>query len=120
MIPLRDADADGNRDCRFGFTLLSLRLVPRPEAAPHREAARFDGFAQLFEMRQALFGALAGEHEREFLAAVAIGRAAPRRLRQAGRDEAQYVITGIVAVGVVEALEMIDIDHGDGELPAQS
>src|SRR5438093_8612496 len=67
-------------------------------------------------MRQALVLALAGEDEGKLLSTVAIGGPAARRLREPGGDESEHVVAGVMAVGVVEALEVIDIDHRNGEL----
>ena len=48
----------------------------------------------------------------EFLAAVAAGEIdAADRLADAQRELAQHVVAGVVAVRVVDRLEIIDIDH---------
>src|SRR6266571_441051 len=120
VILLRHADAHRDDD-RFARLppLGGGWLVARPEAPPHRERARLHGFPQLLQVRQALLGALAGKNQREFLAAVAVGRRTPGGVRQPGRDEAQHVVAGVVSVLVVEPLEVIHIDHRDGELAAE-
>src|SRR5262249_17643462 len=121
MIALGDADADRDHNCLAALArLFGLGLDAGPEPPPHREPARFQGVAQLLEVGQALVLALAGEDEREFLAAVAIRRAAPRRLGQPRRDEPEDVVSGVVTIGIVESLEVIDVDHGDAELPRQA
>src|SRR5206468_6079709 len=108
-------NAHRDRDRLTGLpSLVVLRLDSRTEPPPHRKSARLDDFAQLLEMREALVLALAGEDERKFLAAVAIRGAAAGGLRQPRGDEAQHVVARVVPVGVVEALEVIDIDHRDG------
>src|SRR5436190_13888281 len=121
MIALGDADADGDHDRLTTLaTLVGPGLEPRPEPAPHGEPAGFDRLAQLLEVGHAFVLALAGVDEREFLAAVPIRGAAARCLREARRDEPEDVVSRIVPVGVVEALEVIDVDHGDRELSGES
>src|SRR5206468_10607207 len=122
MIPLRHANAHGDHD---GLATLTAFVGfgfgdAGPEPAPHRELVRLDHLAQLFEVRQAFVLTLAREYQRKLLAAVAIRRSATGSLRQPRRDESEDVIARIVAVRVVEAFEVIDIDHGDGELSTQS
>src|SRR5262245_5872999 len=107
MIALGDADTDRDHDRQPALaSLVGLGLDARAEPAPHREPARFHGLAQLLEMGHALVLPLAGEDERELLAAVAIGGASTRCLRQPGRDEPEHVISGVMTVGVVESFEV--------------
>src|SRR6266851_4820346 len=121
MIPLRHADAHGDHDGLATLTaLVGFRLYARAESAPHREPAGLDRLAQLFEVGQAFLLAPAWVDERKLFTAVSICRAATGGLRQPRRDESEDVVARVVAIRVVEALEVIDVDHGDGELPTQS
>src|SRR5437879_4347070 len=116
MIPLRHADTHGDHDGLATLTaLVGFRLYARPESAPHREPVRLDHLAQLLDVGQAFLLAFAWVDERKLLPAVPIRRAAARCLRQPRGDESEDVVARVVAVRVVEALEVIDIDHGDGE-----
>src|SRR5216110_3061433 len=120
VVTLRHADAHGDGDLRACFApLVDFHFGPRSEAAAHGKAAGLDSLPELLEVREALLGPLAGKHEGELLTAVTIRRPAAGGLCQARGDEPERVVACIVPVGVVEALEVIDIDHGDGELPAQ-
>ena len=60
----------------------------------------------------------ASEQEREFLAAVTVRPAAPAHLPDPRRPS-EYLVADVVAVGVVELLEVVYIEHGDGEVAAQ-
>ena len=55
-----------------------------------------------------------GKENRKFLTTVAVGTAATPDLLQLSGNHAQSLVAGGVAVAIVEALEMVDIDHGDG------
>ena len=62
-------------------------------------------------MRHAFGRRLAGKHQREFFAAIAIGLAAARHAPQLRGHHAQHLIAHVVAMGVVERLEMVHIGH---------
>ena len=89
-------------------SLVERRLQHRASRSPRgwpSSAASTDG------------GALAREDHGELLAAVAGGEAG-RRLADAADDAgdiAQHLVAGLVAPGVVEALEMVDVDDGQGQ-----
>ena len=57
--------------------------------------------------------------EAELLAAVAVGFAGDGRLLQPRGHEAQHLVAHVVAVAVVEVLEVIHVHHGDGIAAAQ-
>ena len=43
----------------------------------------------------------------------------PTSARRAA-DQLQHLVADVVAVRVVELLEVVDVDHGDGEAPAEA
>ena len=60
-----------------------------------------------------LGGRLAGEQDAEFFSSAAVRLAAARDPRQPGCDQTQNLVSSVMAVGVVELLEVIDIDDGN-------
>src|SRR4051812_8481764 len=86
----------------------------------HRRAALVDGerqlLAQALERGDGRVARAVGEHEEELLAAVAGGdvTGAQRRLQRRG-EQAQGAVAGVVAVGVVEQLEVVEVAQRDRE-----
>ena len=85
--------------------------------APAPERMSPDGFAHALRHPERLVGIGVGQHDGELLAPVP-GRdiVGPDRLLDDLRDLPQRRITLGMAVLVVEALEVIDVDHQDGDL----
>src|SRR3989442_7893260 len=77
-------------------SLVGLWLDPRTEPPPHGKSAGLDDFAQLLEMRQALFLAFAGEDEGKLFAAVAIGGPAAWGLRQSPGDPTEDLVARVM------------------------
>ena len=65
-------------------------------------------------MRQCLLERAVGEQNAELLAAVSIRRASALDRREAGGDELQHLVADVMAVVVVELLEMVHVYHPDG------
>ena len=80
----------------------------------------FDATAQGFQVRQGLLDAVAAEEHRKFFAAVTEGAAAAAGIREVRGHHLEHVVADVVPVGVVEALEVIDVDHSDGIAPAEA
>src|SRR3546814_3147218 len=62
-------------------------------------------------MRHAFFDGFACKYQREFLSTVAISPTATADFRQFAGDQPQYLVTHVMAVGVVEFLEMVHVAH---------
>src|ERR1700756_11096 len=84
-----------------------------PVARTHAELRGLDRSAQPFHMIYDLRGSFSRKQNVEFFSAAAEGLSASGHPCQAGRYQAQDLIAGVVAVGVVEALEVIDVDYRD-------
>ncbi len=82
--------------------------------AAQPKLAGFDVGPQLFQVIQDISGCLAGKHDGEFLSTAAVGLSSSADSRKARCDHAQNLVSGVVAVSVVAAFEVIDVDHGDG------
>jgi hypothetical protein len=68
-----------------------------------------------------VFGAGVGEQDEEFLAAVAPGEVAVAHARgERAGDGGQDVVAGAVSVGVVDSLEVIEVEQDGGERAAAS
>ena len=76
-------------------------------------AVGLDSLAHHFKVGQTFFKRLAGEHQGEFLTAIAVSLASAPDLAQLSGNQAQHLITDIVTMGVVEFLEVINVGHGD-------
>src|SRR5690606_22378952 len=111
--PLGHADADGHRNlirATAAAAALALLRVLRPvglvaqvhDVLLHRPA-------HSFEMWQAVLQVASGEHQGEFFATVTISATAAADLAQPARHEPQHLITDIVAMGIVECLEVIHV-----------
>ena len=75
-----------------------------------------DEVAQLLAERRALLDVGLGQDEHEFLAAVAADEVARAKvLGDRLGDPAQDDVAGGVAVGVVDRLEVVDVDEGDAQ-----
>ena len=60
------------------------------------------------------FGAsFAGKQDGKFLASATVSPSATRHSGQVRGDQSQYLIAGVVAVRVVESLEVVDVDDCD-------
>src|SRR5437588_831409 len=92
----------------------------RAVLAADRHPVALDRAAQRLELRQRLAEVAGGKDHAELLAAVAVGDAAAAHLRQARADELEHLVADIVTVGVVDLLEVVDVDHGDGVALAEA
>jgi hypothetical protein len=99
-VPLRHADAHGEPGARHEVVPLEpADGVPQP-------VAHVDGPA----------AGQAVEEHRELLAAVARGEVLPaQRVLQGGGHPDEHRVADLVRVGVVDALEVVDVQQGDGE-----
>ena len=113
---LRDRDALGDRTLQ-----LALGPVDRHEVSNHADgdpregAGGGDGRAQALGAGDSTVG-VAGRHDDcELLAAVA-GRhiAGSERGRQRPADLAQHLVANLVSVRVVDVLEVVDVEQGEG------
>ena len=89
-------------------------VTERLRIALDRERLALDERAQLLGQDRALLDVGLGEDQHEFLAAVAADDVA--RPQVAGEDlgdAAQDDVAALVAVGVVDHLEVVDVDEGD-------
>src|SRR5437588_11857976 len=122
----RPGGADRHRDRqhllgRQGAAALAALLgLLRAVLAADRHPVALDRAAQRLELRQRLAEVAGGKDHAELLAAVAVGDAAAAHLRQARADELEHLVADIVTVGVVELLEVVDVDHGDGVALAEA
>ena len=91
-------------------TVTSSALSPISNRLPaHRDPQPLGHGAGLVEVRL-------GEHDQELLAAVTSEEVVrPERLAAARRDLPQHLVAGLMAVGVVDPLEVIGVDHRDRE-----
>ena len=71
-------------------------------------------------MRQRLVERRPRKEHAEFLAAVAVGAAAAAHLGEPRSDELQHLVADVVAVLIVEILEMVDVDHRDRVAAAEA
>src|SRR5436309_987724 len=121
LVRLRDPDADRHRDALPGapvgqhFLLLFLGAEPGPED----EARLLDGLPQRLEVGEGLLGAPPGEDHRELLAAVAVGLSPPAHLRQLRGDHLEHLIADVVPMLVVDALEVVHVEHRHGVVTAE-
>jgi hypothetical protein len=97
-------DPGADRDPRrHGVALRRLGRHPRPDALGDLGGGRRVGLR---------------EHEQELLAAVARGEVgAAQRGAEDRRESTQNLVAGQVPEGVVEALEVIDVDHRHRQRP---
>src|SRR5205085_150882 len=118
---LGHADADGHRHALAGAPVGQhlLLLLFGAEPGPQDEARVLDGLAQLVQVRETLLRVPAGEDHRELLAAVAVGLPAARHLSQLRRDHPEHLIADVVPMPVVDALEVVHVDHRHAVVPAQ-
>ena len=84
------------------------------------DAIGCDGLTYHLKMGQALLKRLARKYQGELLAAVAVSLTTTADLAQLAGDQAQHLIADIVAVGVVELLEVVNISHRDHITATQS
>ena len=98
--PRQRGDADRDRDFETARTLLDRERFagdPPAQTFGHHGGDRHVGFRH---------------HDDEFLAAIAAGEIdIADRLADAQRELAQHIVAGIVAVAVVDRLEIIDVEH---------
>ena len=80
----------------------------------------FDSAAQCFELRKCLSNRFVRKKHRKFFPAITVGAAATTHLCQACADHPENLIADIVAVRIVEFLEVVYIDHRDSEHRSQS
>ena len=73
---------------------------------------------QLFQVGQRFPHTFVRKEDGELFAAEAIGAAAAADLLNLRGDHLQHLIADIMTVGVVDLLEMIDVDHGEGVGPS--
>ncbi len=84
-----------------------------PVSASHAELRGLDRRAQLLQVIHNFGSGLSRKEDLELLPAATVGLAPARHTRQVGRDQSQYLVSGVVTVGVVESLEVIDVNHRD-------
>src|ERR1700731_3635265 len=102
-----------------GLDAAALALIPAigtagflaPVGAAQTKTAGFDIGAQFFQMIQNFGRGLAGEQDGEFFSAATVSFSSSRNARQARRNHAQNLVSNVVAVRIVAALEMIDVEH---------
>ena len=73
-----------------------------------------DVLPQPLEMVEHVGSVFAREQDIEFFSTATVSAAASSHSSQIGCDQAQNLIAGVMSVGVIEFLEMIDIDYGNG------
>src|SRR5580698_6999596 len=61
-----------------------------------------------------VFHVFTRKQDRKLFASYAKSFAAAIHLCQSSGDQAQHLISGVVAISIVEVLEMIDVHHRDG------
>src|SRR5260370_1365197 len=82
-----------------------------PVPAAHCHSIVLDVLAQSLQVRQCLLERAIGKQNAELLAAVAVRRASALDRREAGGDELEHLVADMVAVCVVEQLEIVDVYH---------
>src|SRR5262245_58637867 len=96
---LADADADADADGMIGRACVQSRAGNR--------------LAQRLGVRRGFLGGTSLEHDEKLFAAVAERTPATADLGKFGRHGLEQLIADIVAVRVVESLEVIDVAHRD-------
>ena len=87
-------------------------------AGGRAEAGRLDGLPGPLQGADGLVGLGPRQHDRDLLAAVTGHEIAfPGRLAQDPRRAAQHFVAGLMSVGIVELLEMIDVPQDQREGP---
>ena len=118
------ANADRHRDHRgagTGAPLATLLIVLGATvliAQVHLVAG--NRLTDFLQVRQAFFERTRREHQSKLFPAITIGTAAATNFRQLAGHQAQDLVTDVVAVGVVEFLEVIDVAHGQYIVTAQA
>src|SRR5271166_2558788 len=84
--------------------------------ASHMKRGSLDGLAQTLQMLEGIFRGGVAKDDGKLLAATAESLALSTHFRQTRSHHAEHLVTGIVSVGIVELLEVVDIDDGDGIL----
>jgi hypothetical protein len=87
----------------------TLKLAPLG-SAPAELCSR-DGRSKLLKMIGYFGRGFSGKEDHEFFSATAKSLTASRNPCQFPRDEPQNLVSGVVSVGVVEFLEVVDIDR---------
>jgi len=75
------------------------------------ERAGFDVDPQLFQMIQNVTRRLAGKQDGKFLTAATVSLSSTGDPCQARRDHAQNLVSGVVTIRVIAALEVVNVDH---------
>ena len=116
---LRNPDTDGHGYRLVPFTLAgpTLALAFPDDAANHHLMAGDVLSKHLTACRRITIASASKEH-REFLASEAICVTA-EVLSQLGSNHTQYIVPDIVAVRIVELLEVVDVDHGHSPASAE-
>ena len=84
----------------------------RAPSVGQRQRERLDALTHALGQVEGALEVGAGQHHRELLAAVAGGRVdVARALAQDASDLAQHDVALLMAVGVVDALEVVDVEH---------
>jgi len=122
LVLLRHPDADRHGHALSRAAIRQDLLLPllRPEAGAEDEACLLDFLPQLLDVGEALVGAPPGEDDGELLSPVAIRPPAPANLPQLRRDHLEHLIAHVVPVPVVDALEVVHVQHGDRVVSAES
>src|SRR5690606_40241348 len=114
-----DADRDAEALLVDRARAALLLTLARARLATEREPRLRHGFAQLLDVRQYFLLRPAGEHDRELLAAGAVGTTTAGHVREPRRHHAQHIVADIVTVSIVERLGVVDVDDCDRVRPPQ-
>jgi len=68
----------------------------------------------MLEVVEDLWRRLVRKHDSKFFSAVTISVSASSDPSQPGGHEPQDFVARVMSVGVIESLEVINVDHGDG------
>ena len=93
---------------------LGFRGLCRPVRVALGEAGLGHRLAHRFEVRDCVIAVAIGEQDGELLPAIAVRPTAAADGGEAAGDQAQHLVADVMAVGVVEGLDVVDVDHGDG------
>src|SRR6185437_13633092 len=93
-----------------GFTGNFAAIFPTAKT----ERAAFDVHAQELEMLENILRVTARKEDGELFTSHAIGVAATTHIGQTRCDHAQHLIAGVMAVSVIDALEMVDVHDSNG------
>src|SRR5580658_6794782 len=87
-----------------------------PIRTTHLKRGFLDDLAQRVQMLERFFGGSVRKDDGELFTAASESLAVATDLSEPLGHHAQHLVADIVPVGVVELLEMVDVDDGDGVL----